>query len=66
MNKIKCCPICGGEAIMTMHYFVNFTMYRIECKKKCVIQNRQYKTAQGARQAWNRRANEREVKENGN
>ena len=52
-QKLKPCPLCGGEATMRQPP-VNYA-FRVACVK-CRCNTGGYKTEEEARSAWNRRA----------
>lgn len=64
-QSLRNCPFCGGEAEMAKHFlYGKVAGYHVFCKK-CDCEIKLYKTKGNARNAWNRRVNDEQRKEDG-
>lgn len=59
MNKLKCCPFCGGEAFLR-HLYTNWIVDAIHaenCPLNCRVlpYDTHWVTREAAKYAWNRR-----------
>lgn len=55
-DKLKPCPFCGGEAEITKTFLYGKVAGYFASCKKCDCQLRTYASKQGAKNSWNRRA----------
>lgn len=56
-SELKPCPFCGGEAELVMGYLYGKVRSHTVFCKKCGCEIKEYVSSTGARNAWNRRAN---------
>ena len=59
MEELRCCPFCGGKAIVRS-YSVDNDKYSIVTCVECDVETPMYEFRSDAIEAWNRRADDGE------
>lgn len=66
-HKLKCCPFCGGQAIIQeMYYSMLQNEHFVKCTNCGAESGRYYKGTYDAVKAWNRRFNNENDNQNSN